>query len=675
MRVSTTSMRAGSTARGAGGRSWLPNVVGPTAPRALLQRRAPSHVVKSMDAYVEVVDGQPTIEQFEAMQREMQALEEENERLRAQLGAQRSPASNKSREAVAQAQLQWATPAAVRSVQVPLATMSPTTTAGLKDGIVWPANEARFWDRAPRTAPMPVEGSGGKGVEVDADSMSIVHITAEMAPIAKVGGLGDVVTGLAKSCLARGHNVAVIMPYYSSLPTDQIEGLKHEMDLDVPKGVRWDGEVQMGVLKTSVYWGKIAGVPTYLIRPFDWDACNIFRGGRIYGGSYDEREAYLYLCRASLEFLKLSGMKPDVLQLHDWHAAAAAMLYWDCYHNDGLPSPKIMLTIHNLENTGEVRQDEFAATGCWGEQFASIDKALDERTIGHNPERLNLMKGGIVYSNAVTTVSPTYAREVATGGAAGFLRPIFEKPDIAAKFFGILNGIDAEEWDPATDPLLAANYSAVVPGGKALCKEFLQRGLGMAVDPTKPLVAVVSRLVPQKGIHLIKSAVYRTVHHHGGQFVLLGSGHADGIFKGMAETDFKDHPDCRLMVMYSERLAHMIYAAADIVLVPSMFEPCGLTQLIALRYGAVPVVRATGGLADTVFDVDNNSIAPERRNGFSFGGADDGALYGALDRAVAMYRDRPADWAQLATRNMLGDVSWGMSAKLYVAKYRTILRS
>ena len=230
-------------------------------------------------------------------------------------------------------------------------------------------------------------------------------------------------------------------------------------------------------------------------------------------------------------------------------------------------------------------QDEFAAAGVPGETFATIDKALDERTIGHNPERLNLMKGGIVYSNSVTTVSPSYAKDVVTGGASGWLRSLFFRDDISAKFRGILNGIDAEEWNPSNDALLAANFNAQHPEGKALCKEYLQRGLGMSVDPHKPLVAVVSRLVPQKGIHLIKAAVYRTVQQ-GGQFVLLGSGHADGPFKQMAANDFKDHPDCRVMVMYSERLAHMIYAAADYVLVPSMFEPCGLTQLIAIRYGA-----------------------------------------------------------------------------------------
>ena len=429
--------------------------------------------------------------------------------------------------------------------------------------------------------------------------------------------------------------------------------------------------MKLGSLRTSVFWGKIAGVPTYLIRPADYNDCNIFRGNRIYGGSYNELEAYLYLCRASLEFLKVSGQQPTILQLHDWHAAAAALLYWEAYHHAGLYKPRVMLTIHNFDNSGECRQDEFMASGVHGEVFATADKALDERTIGHNPERINLMKGGIVYSNMITTVSPTYRQEVVNGGAAGWLRSLFLKPEVGAKFRGILNGIDCQEWDPATDPFLPAPYDASTPQGKAFCKEYLQRGLGMTVDKNKPLVAVVSRLVPQKGVHLLKAACYRSLAQ-GGQYVLLGSGHSDGVFKGLAGGEFKDHPDCKLMIMYSERLAHLIYAAADIVLVPSMFEPCGLTQMIALRYGAVPLVRRTGGLADTVFDV-NDPESKGRANGFVFAGTHENDLHSALDRAIGMYKDKRGDWEELSRKNMAADVSWEKSSSSYEGLYTDIM--
>lgn len=543
----------------------------------------------------------------------------------------------------------------------------------LEEGINWPAKGSAFWDQPARKTPQPLPtGSGDMNKlpqEKDQRSLHIVHITAEMAPIAKVGGLGDVVTGLAKSCLARGHYVTIMLPFYECLPKDQLQDLKHECDIDVPKGKFWDNQLTMSSLRTSVFSARVQGCPMYLVRPADQNSCNIFRGGRIYGGAYNEMEAYLYFCRASLEYLRVSGQQPHVLQLHDWHAAAVSMLYWERYNNEGLWRPRVVLTIHNMDNTGECRQDEFSATGIPGEAFATIERALDERTIGHNPERLNLMKGGMVYSNAVTTVSPSYAKDILNGGAGGWLRGLLARDEIRGKFSGILNGIDVEEWDPTSDPLLPANYNAEHPEGKALCKRYLQEGLGLEVNPNRPLVAVVSRLVPQKGIHLIKASCHRTVQQ-GGQFVLLGSGHSDGVFKAMASGEFKDHPQARLQVMYSERLAHLIYAAADMVVVPSMFEPCGLTQLIAMRYGAIPVVRKTGGLADTVTDVD---AAPAGQgNGYSFDGQDENSLFHALDRAVKKYQDQPKEWQALSLSNMRRDVSWGQSAKGYVNVYNSI---
>ncbi|KAG2494247.1 hypothetical protein HYH03_007602 [Edaphochlamys debaryana] len=618
--------------------------------------RAPSRAAQAVVRTVPKALSQQT--STISLDEEIARLRQENELLKQQLALyQASTKGSAVKAAVVEVLPKKAAPA------------SPSVDGG----ILWPKPGEAFWERAPRTEPAPLEGGAADPpvVERDAQAQHIIHITAEMAPIAKVGGLGDVVTGLAKAALARGHFVTVMLPFYECLPKGQIEGLKHEMDIEVPKGYRWDGEIMVGSLKTSVFWGRVQGCPVFLLKPADDTNCNIFRGGRIYGGSYNEMEAYLYFCRACLEYLRVSNQHPHVLQLHDWHAAAASLLYWDVYNPSGASRTRVMLTIHNMDNTGECRQDEFSFTGVPGEAFATIDKALDERTIGHNPERLNLMKGGIVYANAVTTVSPTYAREVMTGGAAGWLRNTFARPELSDKFYGILNGIDTEEWNPATDPLLAANFDADRPAGKALCKRFLQEGLGLEVDPKKPLVAVVSRLVPQKGIHLIKAALFRTVER-GGQFVLLGSGHSDPVFRGLAEGQFKDHPNCRLKIMYSERLAHQIYAAADVVVVPSMFEPCGLTQMIALRYGAVPLVRRTGGLADTVFDLDHAPPGSGARNGFTFDGADDPSLHGALDRALELYAAQPSRWAALAQDNMRLDVSWGKSAKSYVDVYRSI---
>lgn len=551
----------------------------------------------------------------------------------------------------------------------------------LENGIVWPQpgeSNPLFYNRAPRSAPLQVpedimdfEKNTAGPIETSGNSLTVVHITAEMAPCAKVGGLGDVVTGLSKACLAQGHSAEVILPYYQCIPDSAIENLNFDLDFECPKGQFRDNTMHMSSLKTLAYTGMIEGVPVVLLRP-DWNSTGsgIFKGGRIYGGSYNEGEAYLYFCRAALEYLVHSGRQPDIIHAHEWQASAVPMLFWD-YFSNKLPGARPALTIHNMDNSGECRQDEFAATGVSGEVFADVEKALDERTIGHNPERLCLLKGGIVYSSVVTTVSPTYAMETMTGGAAGWLRSTLSRPEVGDKYWGVLNGIDTEMWNPATDPLIPACFSAAVPDGKALCKRFLQQGFGMDISPDKPLVAVISRLVPQKGIHLIEHSVGRTVGQ-GGQFVLLGTGHAAGGLQRMANEQYRDSGDVRMVFDYSEQLAHLIYAAADIFLVPSMFEPCGLTQMIALRYGGVPVVRSTGGLADTVFDIDADRV---HGNGFVFEGSDAGSFESALDRALGMYIERKEEWAALCGRNLSQGErwSWKAPAQSYLELYRGVL--
>ncbi|KAI7843173.1 hypothetical protein COHA_003157 [Chlorella ohadii] len=582
---------------------------------------------------------------------EVERLKAENEALRAALaGYQQCGPAEVSLEAPAAAAAGevGAEGAAAAAAGAPAKPALPLAQQ-LEQGIQWPSpDEGSFWERPPRAAPLPLAPPPGAAgaAQRDPRSVQVVHITAEMAPHAKVGGLGDVVTGLAKACLARGHNVEIMLPYYECLPNDAIEDLRHERDFECPKGKTWDGLFQAGSLRTQA-------------------------------------EAYLYFSRACLEYLRQSGRQPDVLHVHEWQASAVPMLFWDAparFAQD-MPRTRVVMTIHNFDSSGECRQDEFSATGVSGELFSTIDKALDERTIGHNPERLCLLKGGIVYSNAVTTVSPNYANETLNGGAAGWLKSTLAAPGVAVKYSGVLNGIDTTFWDPQIDPFLPACYGPQQQEGKALCKRFLQMGLGMTVDPDKPLVAVISRLVPQKGIHLIEHAVHRTIEM-GGQFVVLGTGHADSGLRNLAGGHFRDNPDVQMRFMYSEALAHQIYAAADMLLVPSMFEPCGLTQMIALRYGTVPVVRSTGGLADTVKDVDNyqasraacqgNDMQP---NGYVFDGIDAGSLNSALDRAIAAYKGKPEEWAALRGR-IMADASrwsWDVAAGSYVDLYNKVL--
>ena len=558
----------------------------------------------------------------------------------------------------------------------------------LKDGIAWSdTQDGEFWTKAARTdqgialsQELHDTSHSLPGRQRDGDGSStlhIVHVTAEMAPLAKVGGLGDVVTGLGAASLRQGHTVDVILPFYECIDTTKVEDLTLERTFESPTGHdSSDGGLQVSSVRMEAYRGKIEGCPVILLKPLD---VPFFRGGAIYGGSYNETQAYLIFCRASLEYMAQSGMQPSIIHAHEWQGAAVPMLFWELY-SSRLPSARPILTIHNMDNTGECRQDEFAATGVSGSLFASVDKALDERTIGHNPERLCLLKGGVIFSSAVTTVSPTYAHETLTGGSAGFLQSTLARPEVASKYMGILNGIDTDIWNPAADPYLPACFSSHVPEGKGLCKKYLQKGLGMEESEDKPLVAVISRLVPQKGIHLIEHAAVKTVES-GGQFVLLGTGHASGGLQSLANDRYRDNKNVSMMFMYSEALSHLIYAAADIFLVPSMFEPCGLTQMIALRYGGVPVVRRTGGLADTVRDVEQHGVpslsdevdlgTPIRGNGFVFDGVDAGAIDTTLERAFNMYKNAPDDWKALRKNNMKDSAvfSWDGSGASYEQLY------
>ena len=605
--------------------------------------------------------------QLAALMSSNQALQQDLEKARPP-EPEPEPAASTSAPAVPFGAPATAAPVIERRVLAPGELLNPATDATIR----WPhpGENPPFWEREPYPAPLPSEDDA-RGVACE-NPLHVVHITAEMAPIAKVGGLGDVVTGLARANMCQGHDVEVILPYYSSIE-GKIDNFAHVMDFDVPKGseTEWDGvrETRIDMVSTSMFTGTIGGCNVILLRPAAKERMNLFVGGRIYGGSYNELEAYLYFCRASLECLRATGRDPNVIHVHEWQCSAVAMLYWDLYHAQGmLRNAKVMLTIHNMDNTGECRQEEFIATGLNGEDFNTLEKAMDERTIGHNPERMCLLKGAIVYSNFVTTVSPTYARE-ALGGGGGFLAKTLQKK--RQHFAGVLNGVDEDIWDARVDPIIPASFKPGAMQGKALCKKYVQMGLGMDVNPDKPLVVCISRLVPQKGIELIKHAIPHT-KDQGGQFVLLGSGHSDPPFSAMAESVYKNDQDVKLLIFYSDPLSHLLYAAADIVLVPSMFEPCGLTQMIAMEYGALPLVRKTGGLADTVHDLDDYAVPEEKRNGFVFEGADTGDLERCMTRAFDKFKHQRDFWRATQEKVMTEDNTWDTAGQEYVRLYRAM---
>ncbi|XP_051132077.1 uncharacterized protein LOC127252099 [Andrographis paniculata] len=528
------------------------------------------------------------------------------------------------------------------------------------DDLIWPSpsDATPFWKREFPT--WDISSEGPDDIQKDSDVIHIMHVTAELAPIAKVGGLGDVVTGLARACLKRGHKVEVFLPFYECINKQHIKDLV----LTSSYSSYYDGNW----VPTNVYRGAVSGIPVLLIEPSN----HFFKGQNVYGGSYNELEAYLYFSRACLEWMQVSGIQPDIIHVHEWQTGALPLLYWDMYHYLSLKRPRIVLTIHNMEHYGECRQEQLSKSGLDGSIYATEEKAVDDRTIGHNPERLSLLKGGIVYSNAVVTVSMTYLKETLCSGwlAAMLIRH-------RDKYFGILNGIDTAMWNPATDPFLPAKFDSNKLEGKNICKLYVQRGLGLdpghLSNPDKaPLVICITRLVAQKGLHLIINAI-RYVEELGGQMVVLGKAPDAGVqreFEGLAQLH-KERSSIRILLMYSEELSHMLYAAADIVLVPSIYEPCGLAQMIGMRYGSIPLVRKTGGLADTVFDVDDPS-QHEKGNGFVFEGIDEGSLNQALDRAFYCYKEKPEKWRGIVKKVMQIDNSWNNTAEKYIDVYNSV---
>ncbi|XP_058095226.1 probable starch synthase 4, chloroplastic/amyloplastic [Magnolia sinica] len=485
--------------------------------------------------------------------------------------------------------------------------------------------------------------------------LHVIHIAAEMAPVAKVGGLGDVVAGLGKALQKRGHLVEIVLPKYDCMQYDRIGNLKA---LDVVLESYFDGQL----FQNKIWVGTVEGLPVYFIEPHH--PAKFFWRGQFYGEN-DDFKRFSFFSRAALELLLRAGKKPDIIHCHDWQTAFVAPLYWDLYAPRGLNTARICFTCHNFEYQGTAPASELASCGLDVHQLSRPDRMQDNAS----HDRVNPIKGAIVFSNIVTTVSPTYAQEVRTAEGGQGLHGTLNSH--SKKFVGILNGIDMDSWNPSTDTFLRVQYHADDLQGKAENKDALRKQLKLSsANATQPLVGCITRLVPQKGVHLIRHAIYRTLEL-GGQFVLLGSSpvlHIQREFEGIAN-HFKSNPHIRLILKYDEALSHSIYAASDMFIIPSIFEPCGLTQMIAMRYGSVPIVRKTGGLNDSVFDVDDDMIPPQFRNGFTFLNADEQGVNGALERAFNQYMKHNESWQQLVQKNMKIDFSWDSSAALYEELY------
>jgi starch synthase len=486
--------------------------------------------------------------------------------------------------------------------------------------------------------------------------MYIVMVTPECAPVAKVGGLADVVFGLSREIEIRGNAVEIILPKYDCMRHEHVWGLTLTMqDLWVP----W-GEAS---IHCSVWFGFVHGRKCFFIEPHSPD--KFFERG-VYYGHQDDPARFAFFSKAALEFLLQSGKHPDVIHCHDWQTGLVPVLLYELYQHQ-MSHPRVCYTIHNFKHQGQTDPLLLNAAGLHRpEYYMQHDRLLDPT----HPDTLNLMKAGIVYSNFTTTVSPKHAWEAQhTNQAHGLAQTLHAH---SGKFGGVLNGIDYEHWNPETDPHIPHHYSSKKLTPKYNCKEALRTRL-LLEDSARPIVAFIGRLDPQKGIDLVRHALFYSLEHNA-QFILLGSSpdpEINGYFWHLKH-HFNNHPNCHIEVGFDEDLAHLIYAGSDLMIVPSLFEPCGLTQMIALRYGTVPVVRSVGGLADTVFDKDHSDRAPHDRNGFVFETPNNQGLESALGRAIRCWHEHPTDFRHLMHHGMACDYSWNHPGRDYLNIYDLI---
>jgi starch synthase len=471
-----------------------------------------------------------------------------------------------------------------------------------------------------------------------AESLNVLFLSAEVAPFAKTGGLGDIGGSLPKALHQLGHDVRVVMPAYQKIEAGYPGVSPTGIVLQVPTGA--------GVLPAGVFEGRLPGndVPVYFIA--EW---NLFNRPNIYG-YWDDPYRFAFYSRAALELAYALNWRPHVVHAHDWHTAPAVTWLATAGQSDprfrGIPS---IFTIHNMAHQGRTSWNIFNYLQLYTHRLA-------EEPYGE----VNFMARGIYHATLVNTVSPTYAREIMTdaGGAGLDALLRYRHYDL----HGILNGLDYEEWNPAADPRLPQSFDLDTLDKRIHNRRALQARAGLPQRDNIPLVSIVSRLDFQKGLDLVGHVVHLLMNGYAGeaQFVVLGTGasHYENMFAQLAGY----HRDkMTAFLSYDAGLAPLIYAGSDMFLMPSLFEPCGLGQMIAMRYGNVPVVRLTGGLADTVQD---------GITGFTFYDYSVNAFWDALQRAIYIYNVDKESWRRIQENGMKTDFSWQRSAQGYQQLYQ-----
>lgn len=452
------------------------------------------------------------------------------------------------------------------------------------------------------------------------------------------------VGALPKDLATLGHDVRVVCPLYSS--TKRVGEWTTRED---PLGVEVGPETRWARIWETTLPG--AQVPAYFIE-HDW----YFGRPEVYSDSADNPFRFAFFCRAALTLCQQLGWIPDVIHAHDWTTGLLPVMLNTTLRDTELGRIATVFSIHNLEHQGVAPRSIM--------EFARLPMSEYRSDSVESLGSVNMMKAALYHSSKITTVSPTYAQEIRTRdggfGLDGVLR--FR----AADLIGILNGIDAAAWDPATDKALPANYSASDFTGKAVCKAALQERLGLAIDPHIAVYGVVARLAHQKGLDLLGEALGHIVERMHVQFALLGSG--DERIELMFRRAVERYPGrIGAHIGFDGKLSRLVQAGSDFFVMPSRSEPCGLTQMYAMRYGTPPVVRATGGLVDTVQDFAEGG---EAGTGFLFREPNSAALYQTIGRSCAVYYDRPGDYHAMQLRGMAQDFSWATSAPKYVDAYR-----
>jgi len=478
--------------------------------------------------------------------------------------------------------------------------------------------------------------------------MKILLVSSEAIPFAKTGGLADVSGALPKALARLNQDVTLILPKYRQVNEKRFPLEKTSLEVKVPVGQRLESAEILAAQMEPNYRVLLIRKDSY------YDREHLY--GSPSGDYEDNAERFIFFCRAVLEIART--IMPDLIHCHDWQSALVPVYLKTLYRADAfLARVSSVFTIHNIGYQGLFWHYDLPLTNLGWELFTP--QALEFYG------KLNFLKGGIVFADAVTTVSRKYMEEIQSpefgAGLEGVLR------DRRRDLYGILNGVDYDDWSPANDPFIREKYEAQRLSGKKACKTDLQKEFGLPVDGSIPVIGIISRLAEQKGFDLITSAM-DDLMKEGIQLIMLGTG--DEKYHLLLDSLAKKYPrQIGLKIAFDNTLAHKIEAGADMFLMPSRYEPCGLNQIYSLKYGTVPIVRAVGGLDDTIED---HRPGNRQGNGFKFRDYSPSALREAVGRALQVYGD-PFAWKELMIRGMAADFSWDRSARTYMQVYQDLV--